>query len=126
MGKKKKQDQRSNPWPNGFYFDLCGFSLSFLYLFVPIWTHLDRLRLIWTNLNIIVPIRTNLDIFRQILINLYSSLIPRGWVIFFRPERLGDFFCPERLGDFFRPKRLGDFFSRPERLGDFFLSREVR
>ena len=25
----------------------------------------------------------------------------RGWVIFFRPERLGDLFLPERLGDFF-------------------------
>ena len=36
--KHTKQDQRSNPWPNGLYFDLCGFSLSFFYLFVPIWT----------------------------------------------------------------------------------------
>ena len=59
---------------------------------------------------------------------------PRGWVIFFLPERLGDFFwsrevgwfiCPERKGDFFCPKRLGDFFLSRE-VGWFFLSQEVK
>ena len=48
-------------------------------------------------------------------------VVPRGWVIFFCLERLGDFFCPERLGYFFCPERLGDFFSCPGRLGDFFF-----
>ena len=58
---------------------------------------------------------------------------PRGWVIFYGSERLGDFyvvprgwviFFPKRFGDFFGPKRLGNFLG-PKRLGDFFLYREV-
>ena len=37
-------------------------------------------------------------------------LVPRGWVIFFGPERLGNFFVPRGWGIFCCPERSGDFF----------------
>ena len=51
--------------------------------------------------------------------------VPRGWVIFFYPERLGDFILSREVGWFFFVPRGWVIFLCPKRLGDFLLSREV-
>ena len=67
---------------------------------------------------------------------LADFFVPRGWVIFFGPEWLGDFFlvprglvtflCSGRMGDFFLIKLREKFcflFVCPKRLCDLFVSR---